>query len=229
MVERFHVDVLFSSLSIGLLATASPCVLPLYPGYLAYLSGGLKGSSRGAVRYLLGFAVLAGVLSMMLILGAVIAALSVSVGQALSIVVPFADSALILLGILLLLDKNPFARLPQVRVPVLSQPLLNAYVYGFLYGPIALPCSGPFVVSIFALSLTPTALAEKLIVFLGFGLGFGLPLLLLSLISGAAQRSITGFFTRYTRSVNLLGGIVLIGLGLADFTTNWPLIVAYLR
>jgi cytochrome c-type biogenesis protein len=221
--------VLFSSLSIGLLATASPCVLPLYPGYLAYLSGGLKGSSNRAIRYLLGFAVLAGVLSMMLILGAVIAALSVSVGQALAIAVPLADSALIVLGILLLLDKNPFARLPQVRVPALSQPLLNAYVYGFLYGPIALPCSGPFVVSIFALSLTPTALVEKLIVFLGFGLGFGLPLLLLSLISGAAQRSITGFFTRHTPWINLLGGIVLIGLGLYDFANNWPLIVAYLR
>ena len=36
-------EILLSSFSIGLLATASPCVLPLYPGYLAYLSGGLKG------------------------------------------------------------------------------------------------------------------------------------------------------------------------------------------
>ena len=221
--------ILLSSFSIGLLATVSPCVLPLYPGYLAYLSGGLKGTGSGALRYLLGFAVLAGVLSMMLILGAVIASLSLSVGQALSIVVPLADAALIGLGLLLLLGKNPFARLPQIRVPALSHPLLNAYVYGFLYGPIALPCSGPFVVSIFALSLTPTVLLEKLVVFLGFGLGFGLPLLVLSLVSGVAQRSITRFLTRHTRWVNLVGGIVLIGLGIYDFAINWPSIAAYLR
>lgn len=221
-------EILLSSFSIGLLATVSPCVLPLYPGYLAYLSGGLKGASDGWLRYLLGFAVLAGVLSMMLILGGVIAALSVSVGEALSVVVPLADSVLIILGVMLLLGKNPFTRLPQIRVPALSHPLLNAYVYGFLYGPIALPCSGPFVVSIFALSLAPEALLEKLVVFLGFGLGFGMPLLLLSLLSGVAQRTITGFFTRHTRWVNLIGGIILIGLGIYDFALNWPLISVYL-
>jgi cytochrome c-type biogenesis protein len=180
------------------------------------------------LRYFLGFAVLAGVLTMMLILGALIAALSISVGDALSVIIPLADFALVALGILLLLGKNPFTRLPQIRVPALSNPLMNAYVYGFLYGPIALPCSGPFVVSIFALSLTPAALLEKMVVFLAFGLGFGLPLLVLSLLSGAVQRSITGFFTRYTRWVNLVGGLVLIGLGVYDFAINWPLIVSYL-
>lgn len=220
-------EILLSSFSIGLLATASPCVLPLYPGYLAYLSGGLKSTS-GRVRYLLGFAVLAGVLTMMLILGVVIAALSISVGRALSIVVPLADGLLILLGLLLLFGVNPFIRLPQVRVPALSNPLLNAYIYGFLYGPIALPCSGPFVVSIFALSLTPAELLEKLTVFMGFGLGFGMPLLLLSLLSGASQRAITSFFTRHTRWVNLVGGLLLVGLGLYDLVINWPLITAYL-
>lgn len=222
-------DILLSAFSIGIFATVSPCVLPLYPGYLAYLSGGLQGAARTWLRYLLGVAVLAGVLSMMLILGALIAALSVSVGRALSIVVPLADGALVLLGILLLFGKNPFIRLPQIRLPALSHPLLNAYIYGFLYGPIALPCSGPFVVSIFALSLTPEALVEKMIVFLGFGLGFGMPLLLLSLISGAAQRAITSFFARHTRWVNLSGGLILIGLGIYDFALNWPLISAYLR
>lgn len=220
-------EILLSSFSIGLLATASPCVLPLYPGYLAYLSGGLKSTS-GRVRYLLGFAVLAGVLTMMLILGVVIAALSISVGRALSIVVPLADGLSILLGLLLLFGVNPFIRLPQVRVPALSNPLLNAYIYGFLYGPIALPCSGPFVVSIFALSLTPAELLEKLTVFMGFGLGFGMPLLLLSLLSGASQRAITSFFTRHTRWVNLVGGLLLVGLGLYDLVINWPLITAYL-
>ena len=59
-------EVIFTSLSLGLLATTSPCVLPLYPGFLAYLSGGEDGRGGKWSRYLLGFFVLAGVLTMML-------------------------------------------------------------------------------------------------------------------------------------------------------------------
>jgi cytochrome c-type biogenesis protein len=53
-------------------------VLPLYPGFLAYLSGGQEGLQNKAGRYFLGFFVLAGVLTMMLTLGGIIALLSVS-------------------------------------------------------------------------------------------------------------------------------------------------------
>ena len=114
---------------------------------------------------------------MMLALGLVIAWLSISVGSALSVAIPLADLLIITLGILLLLDKNPFKALPQIQLPVLRSPFVNAFVYGLLYGPIALPCSGPLVVSIFAISLTVEEALSKLSIFLWFGLGFGLPLL----------------------------------------------------
>ena len=140
-------ETILTSLGIGLLATTSPCVFPLYPGFLAYISGGQE--KLGTVgRYFLGFFVLAGVLTMMLALGAIIAALSISIGSALSVVIPLADLLIISLGILLLLNVNPFKTLPQIKMPVLSHPFANAFVYGLLYGPIALPCSGPLVVSI---------------------------------------------------------------------------------
>ena len=109
-----QLDSILTSLSIGLLATTSPCVLPLYPGYLAYLSGGQEGLQNKTGRYLLGFFVLAGVLVTMLLLGFIIALLSVSVGRALSVVIPIADVIIILLGILLLADVNPFKQLPQI-------------------------------------------------------------------------------------------------------------------
>ena len=93
-------DQIITSLSLGLLASASPCVFPLYPGFLAYLSGGQQNlGTKG--RYLLGFFVLAGVLSMMLLLGAGIAALSISVGRAISYVIPAADLIIIGLGVFL--------------------------------------------------------------------------------------------------------------------------------
>ena len=213
-----------TSITIGLLATASPCVLPLYPGFLAYLSGSQTESASRGSRHLLGFFVLAGVLTMMLALGFGIALLSISIGRALSVFIPLADLLILVLGILLLANLNPFKALPQIQVPLLSHPYLNAYLYGLLYGPIALPCSGPLVVGIFAYSLTAGEMFSKLWVFLWFGIGFGLPLLLLSLLSGAAQRSITRLFARHSRVVNLVGGLLLIGAAIYDFVQNWEFI-----
>jgi cytochrome c-type biogenesis protein len=205
----------------------SPCVLPLYPGYLAYLSGSVREDSDARKTRWLGFFVLGGVLTMMLALGLLIAWLSISVGRALSFFIPLADLILLSFGLLLLFNFNPFKKLPQIQVPVLSHPYLNAYLYGLLYGPIALPCSGPLVVSIFALSFTAEEFLGRLSVFFWFGVGFGLPLLVLSLLSGAAQRSITRTFARHERLINVIGGLLLIGIAAYDFWQNWELIQVY--
>ena len=201
-------EVVLTSFLLGLLATTTPCVLPLYPGFLAYLSGQTEIGS-GWLRYFLGLFVLIGVLTMMLALGGLIALLSVSIASILAFIIPLANFLILLLGILLLSDRNPFMSLPQIRVPVLRHPFLNAYLYGLLYGPIALPCSGPLLVSIFAVSLTAGEALSKLWVFLWFGLGFGIPLLILSLLSGALQRRLTTLFARHSRIINIFGGLLL--------------------
>jgi cytochrome c-type biogenesis protein len=215
------IDSIFTSITLGLLATTTPCVLPLYPGFLAYISGGQQGLQNSPGRYWLGFFVLGGVLTMMLALGGLIALLSISVGRALSVVIPAADLIIILLGLLLLLNINPFKTLPQVQVPLLSHPFVNAFVYGLLYGPLALPCSGPLVVSIFALSLTVGEALGKLGIFFWFGIGFGLPLLALSFLSGAAQRWITRQFALRARLINVVSGLLLVGVGIYDLASNW--------
>jgi len=219
-------DTAITSFVLGLLSTTSPCVLPLYPGFLAYLSGQTEARS-GARRYLLGVLVLLGVLSTMLALGALIAALSVPIGSTLAIVIPVADTLILLLGVALLLNRNPFKTLPQIKVPILRHPLANAYLYGVLYGPIALPCSGPLVVGVFALSLTVDEALAKLWVFLWFGLGFGLPLLVISLLSGAFQRRLTILFAVHSRVVNLVGGVLLVGVALYDLRLNGEMLTAY--
>ena len=221
-------ETILTSLSIGLLATTSPCVLPLYPGFLAYISGGHDGLQGKPGRYFLGFFVLAGVLTMMLALGGIIALLSISVGKALLFIIPIADAIIILFGIMLLFNVNPFKKLPQVQVPFLSHPFVNAFVYGMLYGPIALPCSGPLVVSIFALSLTVVDALGKLNVFFWFGIGFGIPLLALSFLSGASQRWMTRQFAMRAHLINFISGMLLLGVAIYDISTNWELIKAFL-
>ncbi|MCB0172191.1 MAG: hypothetical protein KDJ97_16710 [Anaerolineae bacterium] len=212
-----------TSLLLGLLVTTSPCVLPLYPGFLAYLSGQTE-MGTGKYRYFLGFFVLAGVLTMMLALGGLIALLAVPIGGVLAYVVPLADILILILGIMLLLNRNPFKSLPQVQVPVLRHPLLNAYIYGLLYGPIALPCSGPFVVGIFAFSVTAGEALNQLWVFLWFGLGFGIPLLILSLLSGSLQRQLTTLFARHSRVINIIGGLLLVSIAVYDLSVNWEML-----
>jgi cytochrome c-type biogenesis protein len=218
---------ILASIGIGLLATTSPCVFPLYPGYLAYLSAsGDENTTGNKKQYFLGFFVLMGVLIMMLLLGSVISILSLSIGRALAVIVPIADGILIVLGTLLIFDRNPFKKLPQIKIPVLSHPYANAFLYGLLYGPIALPCSGPLVVSIFAISLQSTAFIARLSTFLWFGLGFGLPLFILSFLGGALQKPITRFFAQHSRMVNLISGFLIVGLGVYDLWVNWEFILA---
>jgi cytochrome c-type biogenesis protein len=210
---------------LGLLTTTSPCVLPLYPGFLAYLSG---QNELGRNKHFLGLFVLAGVLTMMLALGGLIALLAIPVGNVLVYLLPLADLLIFLLGVLLLFDYNPFKTLPQIQAPVLRHPYGNAYVYGLLYGPIALPCSGPMVVSIFALSFTLGEAINQLWAFLWFGLGLGIPLLILSFFSAVLQRRLTLLFARHSRTINLIGGVLLIGVALYDLGKNWELLQLFL-
>jgi cytochrome c-type biogenesis protein len=168
--------------------------------------------------------VLAGVLTMMLSLGGLIAWLAIPVGGVLVYILPLADLLILLLGALLLLNRNPFKTLPQVQLPALRHPYVNAFVYGLLYGPIALPCSGPMVVSIFALSFTVGEAFRQLWVFLWFGLGLGVPLLVLSILSAALQRQLTVLFARHSRTVNVIGGLLLVGVAVFDLWKNWDLL-----
>ena len=219
-------DIAITSFSFGLLAMASPCLLPLYPGFLAYL-GGQAGSDRSVLRYLMGAFVLAGVMTSMLALGALLALLSVSIGRALSVLIPVAVAAMFFLGVMLLTNHNPFYRLPQLKVPLLLRPAPNAYIYGLLYGPIAMPCSGPFVVAIFVYSFTVGEALSKLWAFAWFGLGFGTPLLVLSVLSGAMQRRLTLWFARHSRAVNVAGGLVLIAIAVFDLVESWDQLLLY--
>lgn len=219
---------LVTAVGIGLAATLSPCALPLYPGFLAYLASRSEHlCGRRTVRWLGPF-VLAGVLTTMLALGALIAGLSLAVGQVLVFVTPAAYLVVIAFGVALLCGANPFARLPQPSVAVRGGPLLGAYAYGLLYGPIALPCSGPLLVSIFALSVSVGSFAQKMAFFLAFALGFGVPLLVLSFLAPARRSLLLRLFTRHYALVSRLAGVLLLGVGGWSFLQDLPAVLLYL-
>ena len=87
---------------------------------------------------------------------------------------------------------------------------------------------GALLVSIFTLSASLGSFVEKLAFFLVFGLGFGLPLLLISLIAEARQRALVRTFARHGRRVAVVAGLVLVAVGVWDFAQNLPLALLYL-
>lgn len=221
---------LAGAVALGIGATITPCVLPLYPAFLAYLTGqsGGSGAGRALPPAIAALLVWAGVVAGMVAIGAVFAALSVSLSRFIGIVLPIADLLLIVLGILLLLGRNPFARLPQLAPTVLGRggPAAGAFTYGFLFAPIALPCSGPFLVSIFAFSLTIGDALGRIAFFGVFGVGFGLPLFLLGSIGQARGAQLARAVVRYERPLQLVLGSALVAVGIWDLTVNLPLILS---
>jgi cytochrome c-type biogenesis protein len=222
--------VLFTELAtgfaIGLLATMTPCVLPLYPGFLAYLAARSEDAAGARAARWLGLVVLAGVLTTMLVLGALMAALAVSTSSVLRIVTPLADVVVIALGIVLLLGRDPFAKLPILGPTRLGGGMVrSAYVYGLLYGPIALPCAAPLLVAMFGLSLSFDSFIGALAFFMAFGLGFGMPLLAISLLAYSKQVSLVRFFATHRAVVSRTAGAVLVVVGLTDLANNLPFIL----
>jgi cytochrome c-type biogenesis protein len=206
----------------GVASAASPCLLPLYPGFLAYLSGGTAGG-RSMPAWPLGFLVLAGVLTAMLGVGLVLAAVGASSASVVGYLVPVIDALLVVIGLLLLAGRNPFARLPQAPIPVLRHPFAGAYVYGLLLGPVALPCAGPFLVTIFVISVGLADAAPRVLTFLVYGLGFGLPLLALSFLAAARRQALAGQIARHHTAVDRILGTLLVVVGVYDFAINLEL------
>lgn len=195
------------------------CMLPLYPGLFVLLVERMEaGASKASVRAM-GVFVLAGVLTTIVALGAVLYFLNRTFADVLDVLLPLAYGTVAVLGVLMLADRNPFARVSSMQIPMVSNPAGLAYVYGLLLGPLTFPCTGPLILTAFVLGGvrgTGTFL-DSLGYFVAFGLGFGWPLVLLPLLASTGQRRITKFLTRHHRAIAVLSGLLLIGIAVAGW------------
>jgi len=205
----------------GVLSAASPCLLPLYPGFIAYLGANAQALDGRRATGLLGLVVLAGVITTMVAVAIVLVAIAVPTSLLLAYATPLIDGLLIALGILLLLGRNPFERLPGMRVPLVANPYLQAYLYGIMLGPIALPCAGPFLVSLLGISLGVADSVGKVGTFVLFGLGFGLPLVILSFLTAVRSRAVVRWIVSRHRAVELIAGLLLVTVGAIDLIDKW--------
>jgi cytochrome c-type biogenesis protein len=192
------------------------CLLPLYPGLIAFLAGNAKQQNKKATGWL-GLLVLLGVLSMMTLVAFLLFVLKKSFGSILPWLLPIIYGLVFVLGIMMLLGFNPFNRLSSLQSPILKNPFISAYVYGLLLGPMTLPCTGPIILSAFLLSGNTALFTSQLLYFTAFGLGFGWPLVVLPLVAAPFQKRTTKWLTQNYKLLTRISGILLLLIGLYGF------------
>jgi cytochrome c-type biogenesis protein len=217
-----------SAFSLGIISGGSPCALPLVPGFIGYLSA-QAGKMGERARSFVGIAVILGVTTGMVVFALGAAVFHTSLTILISAATPVVVAVLILFGAMLIVNQNPFYRLPQVRIPRIGNPLFSAYAYGGLYGVIALPCSSlvilPFTI---AVSLSSLSAIEAFLIFLTFGLGLGLPVVIVSILSRAQGDWLVKQFASRSRLMNTIAGIIMIGVALYDMIILYPSLQLFL-
>lgn len=208
-------DELLRAFSLGNAAIlTNACLLPLYPGLIAFLAGSVDDEQQRVKTGWLGLLVLAGILTTMLLVGWILYLLNLSFDHVLRFLLPAIYVVVIVFGVLMLLDRNPFARLAIAQAPTFRNRYLTAYVYGLLFGPMTLPCTGPIILSVFVLGAgNARELASGLLFFLAFGIGFGWPLAVLPFIALPLQRRFVRMLAHNHLMFARISGVLLIAIG----------------
>jgi len=207
-----------SSFTLGLLTPlGAVCVLPLFPGFLAYLANKVSKDNKKSIFIVFGLLITAGVVLFMSLLGIIFTTiLKTSLTKVVNVVSPIAFGILIVLSLLLIFNVDFSKYLPKAQAPILSNSYLNALVYGFLFGAIVLPCNPAFIAIMFTKTIATSAASfiVNIINFIFFGLGMAAPLLLFSVISAAASTTIIKYLTKYKREINIVAGVIMLVISL---------------
>lgn len=203
---------LLGSFALGLATPLTAvCVLPLYPGFLAYLS-----TRSDDVRLPIGWLaalVGAGVVAFMLLLGIVFTTvLEVSLTNVVGVVSPVAFAVLGAASLLLLADVEVGRVFPSVEPPQSRHPVGSAFGYGFFFGAIVVPCNPGFIAVFFARAFLFTDPVASILHFLLFGTGIAAPLVGLATVSGRWQSHLLSILTRHRSSVNRATGAVMLAV-----------------
>ena len=223
----FAVPIAFAA---GVLAFLSPCVLPLAPGYVSYITGltgaelteGKKGRVLlGSVLFVLGFSV-------------VFVSYGALFGGIGSWLLEYADWINRVLGVVVIVmglafmgaipglqREYRFHRVPQWGVA--GAPLL-----GLAFGIGWSPCIGPTLTAVQSLAFSEASAARGAFLSLVYSLGLGLPFILLGLLFTRATRAIK-FLRRHNLAIMRLGGAMLVLVGILLVTGWWTDFTIWLR
>ncbi|MCR6712426.1 MAG: cytochrome c biogenesis protein CcdA [Demequina sp.] len=205
----------------GLVSFASPCVVPLVPGYLGYVSG-MAGADakRSRPRLVLGVLLfIAGFSAVFIALSVVVTALGAQVQAQLDVITRILGVVVILMG-LAFMGAVPFLQAER-RLHVSPRAgLWGAPVLGIAFGLGWAPCIGPTLSAVLALALTESSQARGILLAVAYCLGLGLPFLALAFWIEHSSK-VLGWLRRHRLGLMRFGGAMLIVLGVLLVTGLW--------
>ena len=216
------------ALLAGLVSFASPCVLPLVPGYLGYVGGftgdGEKRDRRrlllGVALFVLGFSVVYVTLTLLFATaGLLLIPWMGLITRAVGVVVIV--MGLVFIGQFTFLQRS-FKPGWRVATGIGGAPLL-----GVVFGLGWAPCMGPTLVAVLGLSLDSGSPWRGALLGLVFCIGLGIPFLLVALGLGWVTGSVA-WLKRHIRLINIIGGALLILVGLLMVSGIWSSFISHL-
>lgn len=209
---------IFLAFGAGFLSFVSPCVLPLYPAFLSYITGmsvnelqeGNKSLARRSllhtIMFLLGFSAIFIVLGF----GTSLVAEFFLINQHLirqigAILIVF--FGLVIIG---LLNFDFLSKSKQVTIKNRPAGFFGSFIIGMAFSMGWTPCTGPILMAVIALAATNPDSA--MILMISYVLGFAIPFLILSFFIGRFD-----WIKRHSQRIMKIGGYIMIAFGIALF------------
>ena len=208
----------------GLLSFLSPCVLPLVPAYLGYLSGATVGQTdeekpRRFAAFLHAFFFVLGFTAIFVALGATASVIGRLLNQHIYTLQRIGGIVIIVFGLHTVgIVKIPFLY-SEARAEMKARPelgYLSSFLIGLVFAAGWTPCVGTVLSAIFFLAADTQTLGQGMALLAAYSLGLGLPFLLV----GGAFETISPWLrrlNRHLRVVSVISGVFLVAIGVAIF------------
>ena len=207
----------------GLISFASPCVLPLLPGYLGYVSGAFATKRRmilGSFLFVSGFAFL------FISYGVIFGALGDAILRNSTLLTRLLGLLTIGFGFIFIFSEK-FYR--SFKFPfVASTGLISAPILGFMFGLGWTPCIGPTLGAVQTLALIEASATRGAILSFAYCVGLGLPFILFAFALERSKKLRSALLQR-SRTISIIGGTFLIVIGLLQISGLWEILMADLR
>ncbi len=223
----FEVDLVFP-LSAGLVAAFNPCGFAMLPAYVSYFLGlesdDETNMAKNVIRGLaVGLTMTLGFLTVFGIIG-LLTSTFVSEGTVES-KIGYATIGfgvlMIPLGIAMVKGYEPKLKLPRVQAGTGSNQLPSVFLFGISYAVVSVSCTIGIFLAVVAGSFTNDGIVDGTAVFLAYGAGMGLVIMILTLGVALARNSVATNMRRVLPHVNKISGVMLALAGLYLISYGW--------